>query len=82
MDVYRQQTGDMDAQPEVGGHVWPADEAWCGLRGLVPGTADTMHQADEFQPKADLPKAMAIYGQPFELLISRRSGEGREMAAE
>jgi len=30
---------------------------------LFPGTQDTMHQADEFQPAADLLKAMAIYGQ-------------------
>ncbi|WP_125583905.1 dipeptidase PepV [Levilactobacillus cerevisiae] len=65
MDVYRQQTGDMDAQPEVvgGGTYGRLMKRGVAFGALFPGTADTMHQADEFQPKADLLKAMAIYGQ-------------------
>lgn len=70
MDVYRQQTGDMQAQPEVvgGGTYGRLMKRGVAFGALFPGTADTMHQADEFQPEADLLKAMAIYGQAiFEL---------------
>jgi predicted dipeptidase len=65
MDVYRQQTGDMTAQPEVvgGGTYGRLMKRGVAFGALFPGTADTMHQADEFQPAADLLKAMAIYGQ-------------------
>ncbi|AYM03453.1 dipeptidase PepV [Levilactobacillus brevis] len=70
MDVYRQQTGDTTAQPEVvgGGTYGRLMKRGVAFGALFPGTADTMHQADEFQPAADLLKAMAIYGQAiFEL---------------
>lgn len=65
MDVYRQQTGDTTAQPEVvgGGTYGRLMKRGVAFGALFPGTADTMHQADEFQPEADLLKAMAIYGQ-------------------
>ncbi|MFC6259640.1 dipeptidase PepV [Levilactobacillus fujinensis] len=70
MDVYRQQTGDTTAQPEVvgGGTYGRLMKRGVAFGALFPGTQDTMHQADEFQPEADLLKAMAIYGQAiFEL---------------
>ncbi|CAJ1228422.1 dipeptidase PepV [Levilactobacillus zymae] len=65
MDVYRQQTGDTTAQPEVvgGGTYGRLMKRGVAFGALFPGTADTMHQANEFQPEADLLKAMAIYGQ-------------------
>lgn len=65
MDVYRQQTGDTTAQPEVvgGGTYGRLMKRGVAFGALFPGTQDTMHQADEFQPEADLLKAMAIYGQ-------------------
>ncbi|MGY5338798.1 dipeptidase PepV [Levilactobacillus spicheri] len=65
MDVYRQQTGDLTAQPEVvgGGTYGRLMKRGVAFGALFPGTQDTMHQADEFQPEADLLKAMAIYGQ-------------------
>jgi len=65
MDVYRQQTGDLDAQPEVvgGGTYGRLMKRGVAFGALFPGTKDTMHQADEFQPEDDLIKAMSIYGQ-------------------
>ncbi|GEO66343.1 dipeptidase PepV [Levilactobacillus spicheri] len=65
MDVYRQQTGDLTAQPEVvgGGTYGRLMKRGVAFGALFPGTQDTMHQADEFQPEADLLNAMAIYGQ-------------------
>lgn len=65
MNVYREQTGDNDAQPEVvgGGTYGRLMKRGVAFGALFPGTQDTMHQADEFQPEADLLKAMAIYGQ-------------------
>ena len=65
MDVYRQQTGDTDAQPEVvgGGTYGRLMKRGVAFGALFPGTQDTMHQADEFQPEDDLIKAMSIYGQ-------------------
>lgn len=65
MKVYREQTGDTTAQPEVvgGGTYGRLMKRGVAFGALFPGTTDTMHQADEFQPEADLLKAMAIYGQ-------------------
>lgn len=65
MAVYREQTGDTTAQPEVvgGGTYGRLMTRGVAFGALFPGTADTMHQANEFQPEADLLKAMAIYGQ-------------------
>ncbi|MFC6275794.1 dipeptidase PepV [Levilactobacillus tangyuanensis] len=65
MNVYREQTGDTTAKPEVvgGGTYGRLMKRGVAFGALFPGTEDTMHQADEFQPEADLLKAMAIYGQ-------------------
>ena len=65
MNVYREQTGVSDAQPEVvgGGTYGRLMERGVAFGALFPWTEDSMHQANEFQPVADLVKAMAIYGQ-------------------
>ncbi|HIW71010.1 MAG TPA: dipeptidase PepV [Candidatus Levilactobacillus faecigallinarum] len=70
MDVYREQTGDTTAQPEVvgGGTYGRLMKRGVAFGALFAHTQDTMHQADEFQPEADLLKAMAIYGQAIDAL--------------
>lgn len=65
INVYREQTGIADAEPEVvgGGTYGRLMKRGVAFGALFPWTEDSMHQANEFQPVADLTKAMAIYGQ-------------------
>ncbi|MCT3398150.1 dipeptidase PepV [Lentilactobacillus hilgardii] len=71
--VYSQQTGDADAKPEVvgGGTYARMMKRGVAFGALFPGTQDTMHQANEFQPINDLLKAMAIYGQSIYELTAK-----------
>ncbi|USS89538.1 dipeptidase PepV [Fructilactobacillus cliffordii] len=65
MNVYKEQTGETNAQPEVvgGGTFARLMEHGVAFGALFPSATDTMHQANEFQPVADLMLAMSIYAQ-------------------
>lgn len=65
INIYREQTGDTKAQPEVvgGGTYGRMMQRGVAFGALFPWTEDSMHQANEFQPVDDLILAMAIYGQ-------------------
>ncbi len=65
MTVYRNQTGETDAEPEVvgGGTYGRLMDRGVAFGALFPHTTDSMHQANEFQPIADLIQAMSIYGE-------------------
>ncbi|WP_283678154.1 dipeptidase PepV [Lentilactobacillus sp. Marseille-Q4993] len=70
LGVYEKQTGEKNVEPEVvgGGTYARMMNRGVAFGALFPGTQDTMHQANEFQPVDDLIKAMAIYGESiFEL---------------
>jgi len=72
MAVYRRQTGDRDSQPEIvgGGTYGRMMKRGVAFGALFPHTEDTMHQANEFQPVADLMAAMAIYGESIAVLAT------------
>ncbi|VDG18496.1 dipeptidase PepV [Lactiplantibacillus mudanjiangensis] len=72
MDVYRRQTGDVDSQPEIvgGGTYGRMMARGVAFGALFPHTEDTMHQANEFQPVADLMAAMSIYGESIAVLAT------------
>ncbi|BAP85368.1 dipeptidase PepV [Paucilactobacillus hokkaidonensis JCM 18461] len=72
MGAYRDQTGDLDAQPEVvgGGTYGRMMERGVAFGALFAHTQDTMHQANEFQPIDDLLMAMAIYMQSINDLVT------------
>ncbi|PWG01084.1 dipeptidase PepV [Levilactobacillus bambusae] len=65
MAIYKRQTGETDAQPEVvgGGTYGRLMERGVAFGALFPWTPSTMHQANEYQPVSDLLRAMAIYGE-------------------
>ncbi|WP_413627417.1 dipeptidase PepV [Fructilactobacillus vespulae] len=65
MAIYSEQTGQLDAKPEVvgGGTYGRMMKRGVAFGALLPGAADTMHQANEFQVVDDLMLAMSIYGQ-------------------
>ena len=65
LGVYERQTGETNVEPEVvgGGTYARLMDRGVAFGALFPGTEDTMHQANEFQPVSDLIKAMAIYGE-------------------
>lgn len=65
MNAYREQTGDVDSQPEVvgGGTYGRMMERGVAFGALFPTTTNTMHQANEYQPVNQLILAMAIYMQ-------------------
>ncbi|MEY2374974.1 dipeptidase PepV [Lentilactobacillus buchneri] len=73
MHVYQEQTGDMDSKPEVvgGGTYARLMKRGVAFGALFPNAQDTMHQANEFQPVANLIKAMAIYGQSIYELTAK-----------
>lgn len=73
LHVYEAQTGTKDVQPEVvgGGTYARLMKRGVAFGALFPGTEDTMHQANEFQPINDLIKAMAIYGQSIYELTTK-----------
>ncbi|MFD1420268.1 dipeptidase PepV [Lactiplantibacillus songbeiensis] len=72
MAVYRRQTGDSASQPEIvgGGTYGRMMKRGVAFGALFPHTEDTMHQANEFQPVADLMAAMAIYGESIAVLAT------------
>ena len=65
MDIYKEQTGQTVAEPEVvgGGTYGRLMKRGVAFGALFPGAEDTMHQANEFQNVNDLLMAMSIYGQ-------------------
>lgn len=73
LNVYEEQTGATDVKPEVvgGGTYARMMKRGVAFGALFPGTKDTMHQANEFQPIDDLLKAMAIYGQSIYELTAK-----------
>ncbi|MFB9768439.1 dipeptidase PepV [Lactiplantibacillus modestisalitolerans] len=72
MAVYRRQTGDQNSQPEIvgGGTYGRMMKRGVAFGALFPHTEDTMHQANEFQPVADLMAAMAIYAESIAVLAT------------
>lgn len=72
MQAYIDQTGDENAKPEVvgGGTYGRLMERGVAFGALMPQTPNTMHQANEFQPVADLIKSMAIYMEAINNLVT------------
>lgn len=72
MQAYIDQTGDNDAKPEVvgGGTYGRLMKRGVAFGALMPQTPNTMHQANEFQPVADLIKSMAIYMEAINNLVT------------
>lgn len=72
MQAYIDQTGDTDAKPEVvgGGTYGRLMERGVAFGALMPQTPNTMHQANEYQPVADLIKSMAIYMEAINNLVT------------
>ena len=72
MQAYIDQTGDTTAQPEVvgGGTYGRLMERGVAFGALMPQTPNTMHQANEYQPVADLIKSMAIYMEAINNLVT------------
>ncbi|WP_429970787.1 dipeptidase PepV [Fructilactobacillus sp. Tb1] len=65
MDIYKEQTGQEGAEPEIvgGGTYARMMKRGVAFGALFPGAEDTMHQANESQRVSDLLLAMSIYGQ-------------------
>lgn len=72
MKAYIDQTGDQTAQPEVvgGGTYGRLMKRGVAFGALMPTTTNTMHQANEYQPVADLLTSMAIYMQTINELVT------------
>lgn len=72
MKAYADITGEQDAQPEVvgGGTYGRLMDRGVAFGALFPTTENTMHQANEYQPVEDLLKAMAIYMQAINDLVT------------
>lgn len=72
MAAYIDQTGDQTAKPEVvgGGTYGRLMKRGVAFGALMPNTPNTMHQANEFQPVADLIKSMAIYMEAINDLVT------------
>lgn len=72
MQAYIDQTGDQNAKPEVvgGGTYGRLMERGVAFGALMPQTPNTMHQANEYQPVADLIKSMAIYMEAINNLVT------------
>ena len=72
MTAYIDQTGDQTAKPEVvgGGTYGRLMKRGVAFGALMPNTPNTMHQANEFQPVADLIKSMAIYMEAINDLVT------------
>ncbi|MGX5377547.1 M20 family metallopeptidase [Ligilactobacillus sp. LYQ135] len=70
MDVYRTETGDKDAQPQIsGGATFARTMNNCVAFGaMLPTTPDYMHQMNEQWSVADFNKAMDIYAQAVKRL--------------
>lgn len=72
MKAYIDQTGDQNAKPEVvgGGTYGRLMKRGVAFGALMPNTPNTMHQANEYQPVADLITSMAIYMQTINELVT------------
>lgn len=72
MEVYKEQTGDEDAEPQIsGGATFARTMNNCvAFGGMLPTTPDYMHQANEQWPLADMYKAMEIYAQAIKKLCT------------
>lgn len=72
MQAYIDQTGDTEVKPEVvgGGTYGRLMERGVAFGALMPQTPNTMHQANEYQPVADLIKSMAIYMEAINNLVT------------
>ena len=70
MKVYKEQTGDVDAEPQIsGGATFARTMNNCvAFGGMLPTTPDYMHQANEQWPLPDMYKAMEIYAQAIKEL--------------
>ena len=70
MDVYKEQTGDTTATPQIsGGATFARTMHNCvAFGGMLPTTPDYMHQANEQCPLKDMFKAMEIYAQAIKRL--------------
>lgn len=70
MEVYKKQTGDVDAEPQIsGGATFARTMNNCvAFGGMLPTTPDYMHQANEQWPLSDMYKAMEIYAQAIKKL--------------
>ncbi|WP_113898134.1 dipeptidase [Limosilactobacillus reuteri] len=70
MEVYKKQTGDVDAEPQIsGGATFARTMNNCvAFGGMLPTTPDYMHQANEQWPLPDMYKAMEIYAQAIKKL--------------
>ncbi|MFR0513277.1 dipeptidase [Limosilactobacillus reuteri subsp. suis] len=70
MKVYKEQTGDVDAEPQIsGGATFARTMNNCvAFGGMLPTTPDYMHQANEQRPLSDMYKAMEIYAQAIKKL--------------
>lgn len=70
MKVYKEQTGDVDAEPQIsGGATFARTMNNCvAFGGMLPTTPDYMHQANEQWPLSDMYKAMEIYVQAIKKL--------------
>ena len=70
MKVYKEQTGDVDAEPQIsGGATFARTMNNCvAFGGMLPTTPDYMHQANEQWPLSDMYKAMEIYAQAIKKL--------------
>lgn len=70
MDVYRSETGDVDAQPQIsGGATFARTMHNCvAFGGMLPTTPDYMHQMNEQWSVADFTKAMEIYAKAIKEL--------------
>ena len=73
MKAYIDQTGETDAKPEVvgGGTYGRLMARGVAFGALMPSTPNTMHQANEYQPVADLLKSMAIYMEAINDLVTK-----------
>ncbi|MCC4371606.1 dipeptidase [Limosilactobacillus reuteri] len=70
MEVYKEQTGDVAAEPQIsGGATFARTMNNCvAFGGMLPTTPDYMHQANEQWPLPDMYKAMEIYAQAIKKL--------------
>lgn len=70
MKVYKEQTGDVAAEPQIsGGATFARTMNNCvAFGGMLPTTPDYMHQANEQWPLPDMYKAMEIYAQAIKKL--------------
>lgn len=71
LDVYRQHTGLPAAEQVIGGGTFGRLlDRGVAFGAMFEGVPDTMHQADEFYPVADLTRAMALFADAIERLAN------------